>query len=260
MTFQKNAIKYNYLLNIYEKIDFEETIMELAKEIGLRIRSIRKSRKMSIEDLAGIICKTKSAISKYENGLISVDIVTLYDIAEALNVDIRELLVSKSMSKEAKSSPGIPAFFRGVSQLFMYYYNGRTNRIVCSIIDIIYSEETNNAEVRMYMNVKDPEHYYPCEDTYYGTLSHYEVLSTMLLQNQNMAMDRYQIGVPTPYINEERKWVLTYGISSRPLMPTSTKHLLSKQPLPITDDLIRELKISKEDIRLLKLYNMLVVM
>lgn len=234
--------------------------MELAKEIGMKIRYIRKSRKMSMNDLAQMICKTKSAISKYENGQISVDIVTLYDIAKALNVDIRELLIPQSVPKEFSSSSNIPAFFRDVSRLFMYYYNGRTNRVVCSIIDIQSSEKPNVSEVYMYMNVKDPEHSYPCEDTYYGTLNHYEVLSTMLLQNRNMPMDQYQVGIPTPYINDEYKWVLNYGISSRPLMPTCTKHLLSKQPIPINSDLIRELKISKEDIRLLKLYNMLVIM
>lgn len=234
--------------------------MELTKEIGTKIRSIRKSRNMSMEDLARIICKTKSAISKYENGQISVDIVTLYDIAEALQVDIRELLIPGTMEKEAQPSAAIPAFFRNVSRLFMYYFNGRTNRPVCSIIDIISSGETAPAEVRLYMNVKDPEHCYPCEDTYYGVLTHYDVMSTMMLQNQSMLMDHYQIGIPTPYVDEERKWVLTYGISSRPLMPTSTKHLLCKHPLPINEELIRELKISKEDIRLLKLYNMLVVM
>ena len=234
--------------------------MDITNEIGMRIRSIRKSRNISMEELGALICKTKSAISKYENGQISVDIVTLYDIAAALKVDIRELLISNTVSKNPPVIWGIPSFFRGVSKLYMYYYNGRTNRVVCSVIDIIYSKGSNVAEVSMYMNVKDPEHYYACEDTYYGTLSHYEVLSTMLLQNQNMAMDRYQVGIPTPYVDEECKWVLNYGISSRPLMPTSTKHLLSKHPLPITGELIRELKISKEDIRLLKLYNMLVVM
>lgn len=82
----------------------------------------------------------------------------------------------------------------------------------------------------------------------------------MLLQNDNMAMDLYQVGIPTPYVNEESKWILAYGISSRPLMPTAAKHLLSKHPIPITSDFAQQLKISKEDIRLLKLYNMLVVM
>lgn len=57
----------------------------------------------------------------------------------------------------------------------------------------------------------------------------------------------------------EPLWVLTYGISCRPLMPSAAKRLLSKTPLSIDKALVQELKISKEDIRLMKHYNMFVM-
>lgn len=50
----------------------------ITREVGSRIRYARKSRGMSMEELAQAIYKTRSAISKYENGQISVDIATLY--------------------------------------------------------------------------------------------------------------------------------------------------------------------------------------
>lgn len=53
--------------------------------------------------------------------------------------------------------------------------------------------------------------------------------------------------------------VLTYGISCRPLMPSAAKRLLSKTPLSIDKTLVQELVISKEDIRLMKHYNMFVM-
>ena len=68
-----------------------------------------------------------------------------------------------------------------------------------------------------------------------------------------------QIGIPQPYMDDDRKWVLTYGISCRPLMPSAAKRLLSKTPLPIDKALVQELMISKEDIRLMKHYNMFVM-
>lgn len=58
----------------------------ITREVGSRIRYARKSRGMSMDELAQAIYKTRSAISKYENGQISVDIATLYDIANALKV------------------------------------------------------------------------------------------------------------------------------------------------------------------------------
>ena len=64
----------------------------ITREVGSRIRYARKSRGMSMDELAQAIYKTRSAISKYENGQISVDIATLYDIANALKVSIYDLL------------------------------------------------------------------------------------------------------------------------------------------------------------------------
>ena len=42
-----------------------------AKRVGEQIRFVRKSRGMSMDELAQAIYKTRSAISKYENGQIS---------------------------------------------------------------------------------------------------------------------------------------------------------------------------------------------
>lgn len=57
---------------------------EISQEIGRRIRAFRKMRKLTLDELALIIYKSKSTISKYEKGEISIDIETLYDIADAL--------------------------------------------------------------------------------------------------------------------------------------------------------------------------------
>ena len=128
----------------------------------------------------------------------------------------------------------------------MYFFDGRVNRAQCTVIDIFPTEESSTAEVLMYMNIKNLAHYRVCESTYHGTLTHYEAFSAMLFQNDDMPMDKYQIGIPQPYMDDDRKWVLTYGISCRPLMPSDKA-------------LVQELKISKEDIRLMKHYNMFVM-
>ena len=60
-------------------------------------------------------------------------------------------------------------------------------------------------------------------------------------------------------MNTTTKWALAYGISSRPLMPTSTKVLLSKTIQQETPEFKKSLRLSKEDFRLMKLYNMLTV-
>ena len=62
-----------------------------------------------------------------------------------------------------------------------------------------------------------------------------------------------------PHRDENTKWAMFTCLSTRPLMPCSFKMLLSKKPLPKTEELTKMLMISKDDIRKLKMYNMFTV-
>ena len=53
---------------------------EITEKIGHNIRVYRKKKNMTLVGLADAVCKSKSTISKYENGEVSVDIETMYDI------------------------------------------------------------------------------------------------------------------------------------------------------------------------------------
>lgn len=117
-----------------------------------------------------------------------------------------------------------------------------------------------NFDIRMYMDILDEENIQICQHTYTGRITHYGALTNMVFQNYNVRLEQYMISVPSPYIDGEQKWALAFGISSHPLMPTSAKLLLSKKRLKKTKELAQKLTISKEDIRLLKLYNLFVVL
>ena len=73
-------------------------------------------------------------------------------------------------------------------------------------------------------------------------------------------MDVYLLCLPASYLNAGTKWGLGFGISCRPIMPTSTKVFLSKSIQPETPEFLQDLRISREDVQLLKRYNMLSVM
>ena len=84
----------------------------ITREVGSRIRYARKSRGMSMDELAQAIYKTRSAISKYENGQISVDIATLYDIANALKVSIYDLLYRNTPDIDQEyNAGGLPIIY-----------------------------------------------------------------------------------------------------------------------------------------------------
>lgn len=230
---------------------------ETATEMGKRIRTFRRMRNMSIEELAGIICKSKASVSKYERGDIILDIVTLYDIAEALKIHVEQLLPSGTERTIISTNGKKPAFFNGVSQFYSYLFDGRLNQIIRCVFDVLSESEDSKYKIMMYMNFKDYKNYQNCENTYWGYIEHYDALTNILMRNQDTPMEHVTASILASFLDSDTKWGLFFGISSRPMMPISVKMLFSKKPLKEDEALIKQLKISREDIRLLKLYNML---
>ena len=252
--------------------------MDIARKIGSNIKFIRTQKQMSIAALSEAICKSQATVYKYENGQIAMDIDVLYEIAQALHVPVTSLLYQPPMPKGNAPAAVVPAFFAEQNRFFAYTYDGRQKKICESLLECIGEETAATAmglsawpeqkpaygekvySVRLYMNLLNEENLHICEDAYTGRMTHYGAITNIHLQNYNARLDQYFISIPSPYIDSEAKWALAFGVSSRPLMPTAGKMLLSKNRLEKTKELSHRLLLSKEDIRLLRLYNFLVVM
>lgn len=232
---------------------------EISTEVGKRIRSARKRRGMTLAQLSGLVHKSQSTLSKYETGEIAVDIETLYDLADALQVHVEQLLCTRSERARMLPDKSQPAFFNGLSQFYAYLFDGRSNQLIRCVFDVLSQVEENRYKVMMYMNFRDYGAYQNCENTYWGYIEHFDALTNVILTNQDTPMERAGVQVLASYLDSDTKWGLWNGFSSRPMMPIATKMLLAKKRLPENEELIRRLKISREDIRLLKLYNMLPV-
>lgn len=232
---------------------------EINIEIGKIIRSLRKKRVMTIEELSKIINKSKATVSKYERGEIIIDIVTLYDIADALHVHVEQLLYCKPERTKISLKNKNPAFFSGLSQFYSYVFDGRANRIIRCVFDVLSETGESRYKIMMYMNFKDFNNYQNCENTYWGYIEHYDALTNILMKNQDTPMEQVTASILASFLDSDTKWGLFFGISSRPMMPIAVKMLFSKKILKEDETLIKQLKVSREDIRLLKLYNMLSV-
>ena len=154
--------------------------MTLTEEIGAKIKYYRKKRGMKIVELAALLHKTGATVSKYESGQIAMDVVTLYEVAAALGVPPEKLLYCAPLPVEDLTADSVPAFFRGVDRLYMYYFDGRNNSLVRSVIDIRAKTGANAYDIALYMNFQDYQQYRNCENTYLGTLSHYDALSNIV--------------------------------------------------------------------------------
>ena len=74
----------------------------MEKEIGQKIRELRKTKGMSQMELAERIGLSFQQIQKYEKGINRISVPRLYQIAKALNVDICTFFEE---DEEDKSTP-----------------------------------------------------------------------------------------------------------------------------------------------------------
>lgn len=232
----------------------------ISEEIGAKIKFFRKKNNMTIQELADAICKSKATVSKYESGQISIDIITLYDISKVLQVHVEQLLYLEASSAHQKISENVPSFFRDLPQFYIYYFDGRNSSLNRCVVDILSQEKPDTYKIIMYMNIDNYEHYQNCENTYIGHLRHYDAVTNLSLENKDTPMEQITISILASYLNAPEKWGLFFGISSRPIMPVSTKVLVSKKIQKENAQLIQKLRISKEDIKFMKLYNMLTIL
>ncbi len=232
---------------------------KINRDVGQKIRNFRKCKGMTVQQLADAIYKSKATLSKYESGDIAPDLVTLYKLADVLNIQVEQLLymVPRQASILANDMPS--TFFKNSTRFYSYFYDGRNNKLVRCVIDISAHQDANRYKTMLYMNIKDYKHYQECENTYWGYTEHYDTLTAILLKNQATPLENITINILASFLESDKKWGLMSGVSFRPFMPIALKMLFSKTPLDETQELINELKLSKDDIRIMKIYNMLAV-
>lgn len=96
---------------------------EINQHVGRRIRMYRKSRRLTLQQLADRIHKSKSSVSKYETGEITLDIETLAEISEVLQVSIHQLTDYQPPSDTSATTsllPGHKPFFPGTPDVFLF--------------------------------------------------------------------------------------------------------------------------------------------
>ena len=231
---------------------------DIVKTVGENIRYYRKLKGLTLEQLGARIGKTKAAVSKYENGRIFIDIQTLYEIAETLCIDIEQLLYSDDRVMNTPAGGNVPNFFKDISMLYGYIFDGRDGRVSESVITIGDGRDAaeNTYLASLYLNIRDAAHFHVCEYTYRGKLCHYDSLSVFTLQNTSTPMEELKITVPASFMDEPEKFAMFCGISSRPVMPVALKILLCKSAKEKSADLAAKLKIGRNDIKNTKIYNM----
>jgi len=227
--------------------------------VGQRIKKYRKSRGYTIEEFSAIINKSKATLSKYENGAITIDIETLYDISKALDVELKHFVDYQPPIFHSESKLPQNTYFNQ-TLAYMYYYDGRIRQIVRSLLHFTQSSNNDATEVTLFTGVSsfdDPDR---CQHLFVGEMKSYDTITHMVLTNQINAAEKMYICMLNPMQNNVPAVGLVSGIGSTPFFaPIALKALISKVPLDENDLLLGSIKLDKDDYHLLRYYNMLVV-
>lgn len=235
---------------------------EINISVGKQIRHYRKACKITLQQLAEAIHKSRATVCKYENGEISIDIETLYEISQVLQVSLSQLTLHLLPNTEAlpssrshiKKSP----FFQA-RRLYFYFYDGRYQRMKDGIIDICEKAgqpgcyEASLSICSVSGNGRSSEIFYT------GNVLYSDMLIRFSFVNQYNPLEEDLLYIFNPLEMRDFTDGLLCGISSADLMPCALKCLVTLTPKELTEEFRRQLLFTKKELRRWEHLNMILI-
>lgn len=231
--------------------------MDINEQVGKNIKKYRLAYKLTLEELAMQIHKSKSTMSKYEKGMISLDVTTLEEIAKVFKISMAQLLAAPADSLQELSMEHKKGEF--VDKQYMYSYDGRSKRIFKSVLERYRMDDPTKLEINLFYDVQDISNWGECKALYAGYLKRYEFIENYTLQNQNNPTERVLITCINSLGRTQKKIGLLSGLSYKTMLPVSMKIMMSSTVLKEDKELIASLLLTKEDIRISKKYNLFTI-
>ena len=232
------------------------------QHIGGKIRNYRKMKKMTLQQLADAIHKSRATVCKYETGEITLDVQTLYEISQALEVGLGQLTDYQSGQETVPEDPdydGESPFFKA-DKLYFYFYDGRYNRLKEAVIHVHKHrrEEDGSFEASMSIRYTTPTGR-SCEIYYGGSVLYSDMLIRFNFVNQYNRLEQDLLYIFNPLELRDFTEGLLCGISSADLMPCAFKCLVSLSPCEDYEKLRQQLILSPKDLRRWQKMNMFIV-
>ena len=230
--------------------------------VGQQIRQYRKAGKMTMQELADAIHKSRATICKYESGEISVDIETLYEISQVLQVSISQLTTYLPESvNEPVSFPGWgkkSPFFQA-RRLYLYFYDGRYQRTKDGVIDI-YEKKGEPGKYEATLTICSVSANGRSSEIFYiGRVLYSDMLIRFSFVNQYNPLEEDLLYIFNPLELRDFTMGLLCGISSADLMPCAFKCVITLKPQEHTESFRHQLLFTKKDLKRLEQLNMLLV-
>lgn len=221
--------------------------------IGAKIRNYRKMKKMTLQQLADTIHKSRPTVSKYETGEITLDVVTLCDIALALDVDLSQLtdypLYRESQPEERSPYTGESPFFQA-NELYFYYYDGRYDRLKEALIRIHKNRPGPDGSYETSMSIHSTSpNGRSSEIAYTGTVLYSDMLIRFSFLNCYNKLEQDLLYIFNPLERRDFTEGLLCGISNIDLMPCAFKCIVALSPSTDQDLIRQQLQLSPQELR-----------
>lgn len=229
---------------------------EVNQHVGSRIRLYRKAKKLTLLALSQQIHKSKATLSKYETGDITVDIATLFDIANVLGIKVQQLIDYTPPSSVPAAVKQTGSFFPQ-KHIYVYFFDGRVGKIIKSLLEV--DQESIRGTASFYHDVPSFERFEECRNLYFGSVDYFDTVTNFSFENQSNRIEHVYLCAINPFDRGEQVLGLLSGISRYPILPISIKCILSPVILEENDELMEKIVLSKKDMRLIKNLNMFAV-
>ncbi len=226
----------------------------ISKHVGSRIRLYRKVRHITLDEFAALLGKSKSTLSKYETGTITIDIETLFKIASVLEISINQLIDYHEPHVNQHVSPMINSFFSANRLLYVYYLNAEIKTPTCCVLEI-NRKLGNEYSATFYTQLKDLKRNHKYQHLYYGSVNYSSAYTTFFLSNQVNELAKIFLIATNPLYRGETTYGILTGISSWVMKPVSYKVLLSRHAQPEDDALMQKLILTKDELKKFKNLN-----
>ena len=236
----------------------------ISKYMGGRIRTFRKLRKLTLQQLADAISKSRATVSKYETGEIAMDIQTLYDISVALDIPMGKLLDYQPPLEEIPVNPapswnGASPFFRA-DTLYFYFYDGRYRRLKEGLIRINKEQAPEDGCQGATLSIWSTTESGRSSEIYYtGSVLYSDMLIRFSFLNRYNKLEQDLLYIFNPLDLRDNTEGLLCGISSADLMPCAFRCLVTLSPQEDYEELQQRLILTSKELRRWQRLNMLIV-
>ena len=222
-------------------------LTNFSSKVGAKIRTYRKARNMSLDELSAKINKSKATISKYESGAIAIDIMTLYEISIILQIDITKLV-----ENVASPTPSIVKLFETHLPSTLYMYHAHHHKHYLSILNLGATQDNSNIPATLYYKTVDhAASHIKCAGIYHGNLLYSNTHLNLSLTNFQNEFDAIYLLFFIPMEIAEAYSGILLGLQSANMRPAATRVLLSAHALS-KNYLEENLKFTHKDWRRLK--------